>query len=273
MRTFSFNQGTRPLSLEQIAQVAPSVFADRPYHAVSERYKFIPTSNILSGLQSEGWQVMRATEQRVRLADKKGFTKHCLIFQHVDAQPLAKVGDTMPRIVLTNSHDRASGYVVEAGLFRLACLNGLMVSDANIGKVSVRHSGTDIIERVIEGTYSVMSDMAEISSHAADMHGLILSEREQRIYANAALGLRWEENAPVAPEQLLQVRRSADAGTDLWSTYNRVQENIIRGGLYGRNAQGRRAHTRGVNSINEDTRINRALWQLAEEMQKQKLAA
>lgn len=274
MRQHYFNSGKQVLTNEQIMQVAPSVFADRPYHAVSERYRFIPTSSVLARLQGEGWEVMQAMENRVRLADKRGFTKHRLVLQQRGQKPLAKVGDTMPRIVLTNGHDRSSAYNVEAGLFRLACLNGMITSSGDFGKVRVQHSGSkDLAERVLEGTYQVVGDMQAITARAGDMSQMLLSRDEQHAYAEAALTLRWEENAPIDAEQLLLTRRTIDSANDLWTTYNRVQENIIRGGLRGVDAAGKRRKTRGVNSINEDTRINRALWQLAESMEKLKQAA
>jgi len=274
MRTYNFNNGKSVLNNEQIMAVAPSVFADRPYHAVSEKYRFIPTSAVLTRLQEEGWDVMQAFENRVRLADRRGFTKHRLVLQKRGAQPLTKLGDTLPRIVLTNGHDRSSAYNVEAGLFRLVCLNGLMVSSGNFGKVRVQHSGSkDLAERVLEGTYAVVSDMQEITAQAGEMSSIALSSAEQVAYAEAASLIRWDGNAPVQAEQLLRVRRHEDAKTDLWTIYNRVQENIIRGGLRGVNANGKRSKTRGVNSINESTRINRALWQLAQRMAVIKQAA
>jgi hypothetical protein len=274
MRSYHFNNGKSVLNNEQIMAVAPSVFADRPYHAVSEKYRFIPTSAVLARLQAEGWDVMQAFENRVRLADKRGFTKHRLVLQQRGAKPLAKVGDTLPRIVLTNGHDRSSAYNVEAGLFRLACLNGMMASAGDFGRVRVQHSGSkDLAERVLEGTYQVVGDMQEITAQAGEMGQIVLTRSEQLAYAESALGLRWDGAAPVTAQQLLTVRRTADEQADLWTTYNRVQENIIRGGLRGVAADGSRRKTRGVNSINEDTRINRALWQLAQSMASIKQAA
>lgn len=273
MRQHYFNNGKQVLTNEQIMMVAPSVFADRPYHAVSERYRFIPTSAVLARLQDEGWDVMQAMENRVRLADKRGFTKHRVILQQRGSKPLAKVGDTLPRIVLTNGHDRSSAYNVEAGLFRLVCSNGMMASAGDFGRVRVQHSGSrDLAERVLEGTYQVVQDMETIADQAGTMTSIALNRDEQMAYAEAALGIRWADNAPVTAEQLLLTRRYEDKPGDLWTTYNRVQENIIRGGLSGVNAAGRRQRTRGVASINEDTRINRALWQLAEKMAELKAA-
>ena len=57
---------------------------------------------------------------------------------------------------------------------------------------------------------------------------------------------------------------------DLWTTFNRVQENMIKGGVPGRSARGRRMTTRGVAGVNENVKLNRALWTLADEFAKLK---
>ncbi len=44
----------------------------------------------------------------------------------------------------------------------------------------------------------------------------------------------------------------------------RVQENMIKGGLTGRNAKGKRTITRAINGIDGDIKLNRALWMIAE---------
>jgi len=88
-------------------------------------------------------------------------------------------------------------------------------------------------------------------------------------YAEAALGLRYdteEQAAPVTVSQVLQPRRAVDASSELWSTFNRVQENLVRGGLSGSAARGRRRRTRAINGIDQNVRLNRALWTLSERM-------
>ena len=47
------------------------------------------------------------------------------------------------------------------------------------------------------------------------------------------------------------------------ATFNRVQENLIRGGLQGVNRNGNCTTTRAISSIPESLRLNRALWNLA----------
>ena len=70
----------------------------------------------------------------------------------------------------------------------------------------------------------------------------------------------------MAATALLGCRRGEDAGEDLWSTLNRVQENLLRGGLPRRTPRGRLLRTRRITSIREDVRINSALWEMAAEV-------
>ena len=66
--------------------------------------------------------------------------------------------------------------------------------------------------------------------------------------------------------QILSARRWQDKNDDLWTTYQRLQENLLKGGLPGRTAKGKRAHTRAVKGIDGDVKLNRALWVMAENM-------
>jgi Domain of unknown function (DUF932) len=100
-----------------------------------------------------------------------------------------------------------------------------------------------------------------------------LTNGEQDAFAQAAHAVRFADSegkvtTPIMPAQLLEPRRREDVGNDLWRTFNRVQENVIAGGLSAiqRDASGRRVRrvsTRRINGIDQDVRLNRALWQLA----------
>jgi hypothetical protein len=100
--------------------------------------------------------------------------------------------------------------------------------------------------------------------------------QEEQAFATVALALRYGERhegqapAPISAEQLIAARRPEDLGHDVWTIFQRVQENMLRGGLPGRTVQGRRMHTREVASIDRNVSLNRALWVLADEMRKLK---
>lgn len=100
------------------------------------------------------------------------------------------------------------------------------------------------------------------------MQSLLLPPPAQQALAKAALTYRFgEEHQPVTETQILSPRRWQDEHNDLWSVFNRLQENLSKGGLSGRSAQGIRSRTRAVNGIDGDIKLNRALWVMAEELQ------
>ena len=94
--------------------------------------------------------------------------------------------------------------------------------------------------------------------------------RPRRSRFATASGAEGQPPAPITVEQLIEARRPEDFGRNLWKAFNRVQENVIRGGQPGRSTTGRRIRTREVASIDRGVSLNRALWVLAEEMRKLK---
>jgi hypothetical protein len=264
------HRSNSPLSLDTISRVAPSVFAQEAHDSRSQRYTFIPTSAVLAGMKAEGFEVYAAGQSNCRLADKRDFTRHVLRLRHHSMATLAKVGDSIPEIVLTNSHDGSSGYQLSSGFFRLVCSNGMVVGN-NTSTVRVRHSG-NVMGEVIEGATRILDDLQLGMARIEDFQAIQLAQPEQIALANAALQTRWAEGeAPVVAASLLAPRRWDDRGNDLWKTFNRIQESLVKGGVRGRNAKGGRMSTRAVTSVNEDIRLNKALWTLADSMAALKL--
>lgn len=270
----SFITARHALSDDEIRRAAPSVYAEAAHVSRSERYAYIPTSTILQGLRSEGFEVFAARQARTRLEDRREHTKHLLRLRHrsqLDA--VATVGDSVPEILLLNSHDGTSSYQMMGGMFRFICSNGMVVPDGVCQTVKVPHTG-QVRDRVTEGAFEVLDGLTRVIEHRDEMRALSLNDGEQRAFAAAAAMLRFDAESPaevpVTPEQVNRPRRMDDRAGDLWTTLNRVQENVIRGGLRGRNANGARQATRAVTGIDQDVKLNRALWTLAEEMRKLK---
>jgi len=161
-----------------------------------------------------------------------------------------------------------------AGVFRFICCNGLVVGKVS-NDIRIPRKG-NVQDDVIEGAFRVLDDFEAVSASTSDMKALQLRPAEEHAFATAALALRYGERgdgqpaAPITIEQLTEPRRIEDVGPSLWSTFQRVQENALRGGLPGRSVQGRRMQTRAVGSIDRSVSLNQALWVLAEEMRKLK---
>ncbi|MBY0397331.1 MAG: DUF945 domain-containing protein, partial [Thermoleophilia bacterium] len=235
------NGGVSPLSDDEIRMLAPSAFATGAHASRSERYAYIPTAEVVAGMRANGFLPVFAKQARCRDAGRVEHTKHMIRFRHAGgagqgaAAVARRVGDTFPEIVLVNSHDGSSSYHVMSGVFRLICLNGMVVADRRGAEVRVPHKG-DVVGRVIEGSYTVLDDSRRALAAADAWAGVALGRDEQMALAEAAHVLRFgdasgEADTPIRPEQMLAPRRAADQPDDLWTVFNRVQENAIRGGL------------------------------------------
>lgn len=269
----SFYRQSSPLSDEQIRRVAPSVFASEAHESRSARYTYIPTLDVVAGLRKEGFEPFAVMQGRSRIPGKAEFTKHLMRFRHASQQVDGRVGERMNEIVLINSHDGTSSYQMMAGIFELVCSNGLVVCHETLNDVRIPHKG-DIVHEVIGGAYQVLDGFNLIRDITHEAQALQLTRAEQGVFAESALHLKYDENeaAPITANQLLLPRRHADAGPSLWHTFNRVQENVIRGGVHGRAANGRRMSTREVTGIDSNVKLNKALWTLMEGMKAIKAA-
>ena len=251
-----------PLSDDQIHRVAPSIFAEAPHESRSQRYAYIPTATVLTELRKEGFQPFMVTQTRTRHEDRCDYTKHMIRLRH--ASQINARGEAN-EIILLNSHDGTSSYQMLAGMFRFVCSNGLVCGDT-VADVRVPHKG-DVAGQVIEGAYQVLHGFDRALESRESMQAITLDEGEAEVFARAALSLKYDDPdkpAPITESQILMPRRFDDRRPDLWSVFNRTQENLTKGGLHGRSANGRRQQTRPVQGIDSDIRLNRALWLLAD---------
>ncbi|EDY2188913.1 DUF945 domain-containing protein [Salmonella enterica subsp. enterica] len=252
----------RPLTHEELMQYTPSVFGDDKHASRSDRYSYIPTITLLENLRREGFEPFFACQSRVRDPGRRDYTKHMLRLRRAGQI----TGQQVPEIIILNSHGGESSFQLLPGIFRSVCTNSL-VCGQSFGEIRVPHRG-DIVGKVIEGAYEVLGVFDQVEEKREAMQSLLLPPPAQQALAKAALTYRFgEEHQPVTTTQILTPRRYEDRKDDLWSVFNRIQENLLKGGLPGRTAKGKRTHTRAVNGIDGDIRLNRALWVMAEQMQ------
>nr|WP_250146260.1 DUF932 domain-containing protein [Escherichia coli] len=274
----------------------PGIFGEDKHTSRSQNYTYIPTITVLESLQREGFQPFFACQTRVRDPGRRGYTKHMLRLRRAGEIN----GEHVPEIILLNSHDGTSSYQMLPGYFRFVCQNGC-VCGQSLGEVRVPHRG-NVVDRVIEGAYEVVGVFDRIEEKRDAMQSLILPPPARQALAQAALTYRYgdehqpvttadiltprrredygkdlwsvaqaaltyrygDEHQPVTTADILTPRRREDYGKDLWSAYQTIQENMLKGGISGRSAKGKRIHTRAIHSIDTDIKLNRALWVMAE---------
>lgn len=259
-----------PLTDDELFRIAPSIFAPEAHESRSQKYVYIPTIEVLNGLKKEGFEPFMVAQSRSRIEGKSEFTKHMLRLRHKNTIESKEAYE----IILINSHDGTSSYQMLAGLFRFVCHNGMICGD-NIQDIRIPHRG-NITDNVIDAAYEIVEDFDNVDESIEEMKSTQLLLPEQVSFAKAALSLKYDEleNAPIAPEQLLTARRWEDKFNDnnntVWGSFNKIQENLIKGGLRGKTANGNRTTTRATKSIDNDVKLNKALWILADEMAKLK---
>lgn len=256
------------LDLPALRRAVPSAFAETPWIGMSDRYAFVPTSTIIERLATEGFMPVRAMQSQSRIEEKSDYTRHMIRFRHADyLMPTRVLGAELPELVLTNSHDGTSAYQLAVGIYRLICMNDMVVQSADFGTVSVKHSGSeDFADRIIDCTHQVIATSAVVMDRIEQWKSIKLSRPQQLALAEAATEIRALPNG-ITADRMLTVRRLGDAEPNLWTTSNVIQENFMAGGLRGRNVDtGRRTATRPIKSVGEDLRINKAIWTLTERM-------
>lgn len=266
-----------PLSFDQIRQYAPAAFQTAAHESRSNRYGVQSTTEILEALRSEGFQVFGAGQSRTRQDNRIAYTKHLLRLRHVSTfeNGLSKVGDSIPEVLLVNSFDGSSQYEISAGVYRMVCENGMVVADSLIQTVKVRHT-INSITGVLEASYEVAKQTERAMGVIDEWKSLNLTHQDRLSLAYDAHSSRFADadgkvNTPITAEQMLHIHREADRGTDLWRTFNTIQENAVRGGLRGRNSnddgtRGRRVQTREVKGISQNISLNKTLWEQSSAM-------
>jgi Domain of unknown function (DUF932) len=250
----------RALSTEALRGQAPAVFADSAHERTSASYTFVPTRAVLDALEGAGFFPVEA-RQAVR-ARSSAHARHVVRLRRHREE--VQLRDSIPELVLQNAHDGRCAYSLSAGLFRVVCTNGLVVSMGTFPVWRVTHRG-EILRDIVAAAVRISGRFEQLAAAVERMERTLLDESQRLELAAEALALRFP-NDPVGamqPSQLLVPRRAQDVGNDLWRTFNVLQENVMRGGLVRRSASHRLTRTRGIRAVREDVRLNSALWEMA----------
>lgn len=258
------------LNFNEIGQRCPSALTQEPSNHLSNIYRFIPTTEVIDLLGEQGWLPTQAIQTRSRKGheSKMPFKKHMLRFRNENNINIAReIGDTHPEILLTNSHDGSSSFKFHVGLFRLVCSNGLVIADKTFDEFRVMHKGFQK-EDILQVVNMTTEKIPMVVGRVQDMMSKEMSMAQQYDFAKMVADNYWGEDKMIDVNQMLKIRREEDAGTDLWSVFNRVQENVLQGGILTitpkDNGSVRRSRSRAIRSIDQNIEVNKMLWQMSE---------
>lgn len=271
----SFNKGLDSyLSKDQIRTVAPLVFADAPTNPdVSSKYLFVNSETIIDDLAVLGWKPVSASQRKGR-GKSTIFSKHMISFQNPDIVIKGSDGDdAFPRIIMTNSHDGMQAFKFSVGIYRLVCSNGLVVADEQFSDFKIKHKGYTFEELrgVVNAAVADLPSRVEVLN---TMKNTILTPEQKSKLALDAMLIR----AGIKPgsdkalefnydgetiEDILEPKRAADKGDDLWRVFNVIQEKITQGDFHAALTGAKVRKVRKIKSFEKDLEVNKKLFKLA----------
>ena len=262
-------------SLEELKEIAPSIFTEKGSDKTSSKYTHIPTDRVIKDLELLGWGVVDAKEVNAR--QDKGYQKHLVVFRNPDVSINKKSTNVdgevfedivFPQILVTNSHDGKNSFKFQAGLYRMVCENGLVIADQQFEDYTIRHMGYDF--EALQGVIKDMISNLDLTVESMNkMRKIELDENQQFEFAKKLLDIRVEGTDNMYKEDqigdILVPQRKEDFGDDLWSVFNRVQENIVEGNFKYYNAKtlGSERQARPIKNFKQDMDVNKKLFSAA----------
>lgn len=240
------------ISLDSLRQRVPAIFTKTPSPKVSNRYSFADSEYYLQKFIDADWFIHSA-----RQVSKSEYAPHQVILRNND---IATVGDLLPQLIFTNSHNGIKKMTMDTGIYRLVCSNGLVVPTSITQSLSIKHIdlGDSTTDTIVNSFYE---KIPIIMNNIDRMRNKILTNDEIDNFTYNALQIRFINAVGININDVVKPLRLEDNSDDLWTVFNVVQEKIIRGGIQLPSKR----HSKPINNFVNDNDINTKLWQLAEQ--------
>jgi hypothetical protein len=213
---------------------------------IKQKEFYIPTLDVVTKLQNEGWHINGVAEQRSK---NRKITNNYVQLQHPDFAIKNKQGkdEAFTSITLSNSCNGVQPLQMSLGMFRQVCSNGMVTFDQHAESQNIKH--TEINYRDLDRFVNSMNNKAnKLLTEVNEMKQKGLSFEDMRKLAGAAASLRYTNLDEINIDDLFTINRVEDESNDLWTVFNRIQENL----------------THDISNMKEDIRLNQRLFALAE---------
>ena len=240
------------ISLNSLRERVPAIFTKTPSPKVSDRYSFADSEYYLQKFIDADWFIHSA-----RQVSKSEYAPHQVILRNND---IATVGDLLPQLVFTNSHNGIKKMTIDTGIYRLVCSNGLVVPTSITQSLSIKHLdlGDSTTDTIVNSFYE---KVPIIMNNIDRMRNRILTDDEIDNFTYNALQIRFTNAVGININDVVKPLRIEDNSDDLWTVFNVVQEKLIRGGIQLPSKR----RSRPINNFVNDNNINTKLWELAEQ--------
>jgi hypothetical protein len=213
---------------------------------IKQKPFYIPTLDAVEMLQKDGWLIKGVAEQR---NSGRKVSSNYVQMQHPDFSILDKNGKTeaLASITISNSTSGNSPLNLDLGAFRLVCSNGAVRFD-RAAESKIKH--TEINYKQLPEIIAKLNNKALVLADVInEMKHIQLSADDIKKFAFDAARLRFDDLTDVNIDDVFKVNRIEDESNDLWTVFNRVQENL----------------TADISNFNTDIKLNQQLFSLADQ--------
>lgn len=267
------------MSEADILSRAPAAFSVTKADHLTDRYQSLQTSSLLPILADYGYFPVQAAQTRPRkMSDvlKAAEHRHHLI-SFARAEDLQR--PDRPEVTLFNSHNGSGAVRLFAGIYRMICSNGIVVGNGVEARIYHNKAAMMGFEDMLR---KVVANVPEVLATMERMKGITLSYSQVVNMAENAVALRWQRFDPqlarydvMHPKGVfyndetvlnaLSSKRLEDRGDNLYTVFNRIQENVMRGNAFVKSVtasdpDGIMRKARPVNSVKAHTDLNAKLW-------------
>jgi hypothetical protein len=250
----------RPLTESEIREKAPSVYAESAAEVVSEKYTFIPTTQVIEDMESFGWKVYSAEQRSARTKVRNNFTKHLLRFRN---DSIESIHGCYPEITLTNSHDGRNAFQFYVGLYSEDTKSSFLIGGRSVDSLRIKHQWYTLRE-VREITQKVVDYLPIIIEQIGVLHNTNVDIAGQRNYISSMLRTRWGSEYPnIIADLIVDPIRKSDV--TLWDVFKRVQDNVLNGGITYTLPSKRKQTVRAITNVDLKININQQLWEVTQD--------
>lgn len=246
------------LTYEEIMQKAPAVFETDPAVTMHEKYRIIKTGDLIEPLIDNGWNVVSASQRRTRKEEWQDKTFHYLRFRSDEHF----IGNDPMEIVISNSHNGSSSFKLQLGIFRVVCANGLIAGTDLVSPLMLQHKGLSSVLITEIATMYANKMAGYLTEGVQMMKKTEMSDAQMFELANY-IAKQKHADYEVDIHGMLHARRMEDYGQSAWTIYNRLQENMIKGGYRIKGENGKWRQARQISSPMADIELNTKLFDKA----------
>ena len=244
--------------INKLSAFIPSLDKDcRASQRINSKATMVESIDAVREFQRQGWNIAGAYEQRNKQNRKVG--SHFIRMEHPDFKVTNSKGETdaVATMNIFNSTTGEKPMELDLGAYRQVCSNGAIAHTSySSAKIPHTEKGQYSLQEILCDlgirTQGVMEEFNKLKERD-------LSPQEAMNLATQAAEIRFGKGHRVDVSQLLNVVRDEDKGDDVWTVFNRIQENLTQPhritDVFGNMMS-------GVTDVAEDTRINKELFEL-----------